>query len=328
MKGDFTRVTFDAANHFSRVLMQQGRVTIDADPNEQAAILLHYVRTLARDLIGPCGGPVDALGFGLTIDSSARPATLTIGSGRYYVDGILCENEAPCSYAGQPDFIPAEDDPLLLQLDDPTAQAFWLYLDVWERHVTSVEDDRVREVALGGPDTCTRAKVIWQVKAVARNPPAGDANAEAACTAPLADLVSLGGARLAAELDPGQQIEDPCVIAPDARFRGPENQLYRVEIHDVSGDGKSATFKWSRDNGSVATAWLNTEGNDLVVASARGFTAGAWVELLDDRNELLGQPGVLVKLASVDGNRLTVSPAARSTIGTAPSANVTSSFSV
>ena len=28
MKGDFTRISFDATNHFSQVLMQQGRVTL------------------------------------------------------------------------------------------------------------------------------------------------------------------------------------------------------------------------------------------------------------------------------------------------------------
>ena len=53
MKGDFSRNTFDPRKHFTRVLMQQGRVQLDADWNEQAAILLHYVRTLAADLIGP-----------------------------------------------------------------------------------------------------------------------------------------------------------------------------------------------------------------------------------------------------------------------------------
>jgi hypothetical protein len=37
---------------------------------------------------------------------------------------------------------------------------------VWERHVTWIEDDSIREPALGGPDTCTRAKVTWQVKAL------------------------------------------------------------------------------------------------------------------------------------------------------------------
>jgi len=53
MKGDFTRDTFNPAKHFSRVLLQQGRVALDADHNEQNAILLHYLRTLARDLIAP-----------------------------------------------------------------------------------------------------------------------------------------------------------------------------------------------------------------------------------------------------------------------------------
>jgi hypothetical protein len=35
---------------------------------------------------------------------------------------------------------------------------------VWERHITTVEDDSIREKALGGPDTATRTKVVWQVK--------------------------------------------------------------------------------------------------------------------------------------------------------------------
>ena len=38
MKGDFSRITFDPKKHYSRVLMQQGRVQLDADWNEQAAI--------------------------------------------------------------------------------------------------------------------------------------------------------------------------------------------------------------------------------------------------------------------------------------------------
>ncbi|HWU85742.1 MAG TPA: DUF6519 domain-containing protein [Kofleriaceae bacterium] len=306
MKGDFSRITFDAANHFSRVLTQQGRVTLDADSNEQAAILLHYVRTLARDLIGPSGGPADALGFQLSLDPSANPKALKISAGRYYVDGILCENEADdYTYHDQPDYAPGDDDKLLAHLKSPQpGTSFWLYLDIWERHLTPVEDDRMREVALGGPDTCTRAKVVWQVKALEL--PSGNPNNS--CTAPLAGLSAIGAAEMAAELDPGHPINDPCVVAPDARYRGAENQLYRVEIHRGSGPSGQPTFKWSRDNGSVASAWLRTEGNDLLVASARGFSAGAWIELTDDQRELRGEPGVLVKLASVDGNRLRVDP--------------------
>src|SRR6185436_19486469 len=126
MKGDFTRLSFDSRNHFSRVLQQQGRVTLDADANEQASILLHHLRTLSRDLFGAFGGPADGSGFNLGIDDSHDPPLLTIGAGHYYVDGILCECDASCDYATQPDYTPrppddsgAGGDALLNWLDEP-----------------------------------------------------------------------------------------------------------------------------------------------------------------------------------------------------------------
>ncbi len=91
MKGDFSRDSFDPVKHFSRVLQQQGRVQLDADWNEQAAILLHYLRTLAADLIGPFAGPAGE-DYGFKIGASEKD-DFSIGKGRYYVDGILCENE-------------------------------------------------------------------------------------------------------------------------------------------------------------------------------------------------------------------------------------------
>ena len=126
MKGDFTRDTFNPLKHFSRVLQQQGRVQLDADWNEQNAILLHYLRALAADLIGPFGGTEQAFGiFNAVIDlksnQTPKPGELglteqeiqrlsdtnvlakdhtvpdgdfLIGIGRYYVDGLMCENEA------------------------------------------------------------------------------------------------------------------------------------------------------------------------------------------------------------------------------------------
>jgi len=38
MKGDFSRNTFRPGSHYSGVLMQQGRVLLDSDWNEQVAI--------------------------------------------------------------------------------------------------------------------------------------------------------------------------------------------------------------------------------------------------------------------------------------------------
>ncbi len=352
MKGDFSRVSFDAKKHFSSVLMQQGRVSLDADPNEEGAILLHYLRTLARDLIGPRGGPSDNLGFELTLDETDHNhPKLMIGKGRYYVDGILVEIDENCDYAHQPDSTPDADDALLRRLNASDGEDVWVYLDVWERHVTWIEDDSIREPALDGPDTCSRAKVVWQVRAIARDQllatlttrrdeiaarikqvPVDTDESRALqvqldslaqdinrltvtngqggmdCTAPL-DALGLSDAQMTARLDPGQQIKDACAVSPDALYRGAENQLYRVELHRGTGSVNGPTFKWSRENGSIATRWLGTEGNDVMVTNGRGFTAGAWIELTDDSNEVTGHPGILVKLTSVDGDRLSVDPA-------------------
>ena len=64
MKGDFTRSTFKPEKHYSGVRMQQGRVQLDADWNEQIDITAHRTEAEAVDVIGGCGGrcPIPALG--------------------------------------------------------------------------------------------------------------------------------------------------------------------------------------------------------------------------------------------------------------------------
>jgi len=183
MKGDFTRDTFDPARHYSGVLLQQGRVQLDADANEQSAILLHYLRTLTRDIVGPHAGPVNECGFEIIteqnsnrldsiVDEARRKylqaeignGNFVIGPGRYYVDGILVENEQAILYSEQPGYpFAGSSSPEGLT----AGMAALVYLDVWERHITFLEDDHIREAALGGRDTCTRAQVVWQVKVLA-----------------------------------------------------------------------------------------------------------------------------------------------------------------
>src|SRR4051812_35434708 len=92
MKGDFSRLTFDAQDEFTSVLVQQGRVLVDADFNEQAAIFSHALRALARDILGDHGGRgegfrVDRWNDGDDVD------VLALHPGRYYVDGLPCDND-------------------------------------------------------------------------------------------------------------------------------------------------------------------------------------------------------------------------------------------
>jgi hypothetical protein len=154
MRGDFSRWTFQPAKHYHGVLKQQGRVDVDADWNEQGAIAAHRVETETMDVVGQSGAPAANAGFLVTPDPTNK--TLLIGAGRAYVDGILCENEQPgLPIADQPDF-PGFAIPT-------TPGVYMAYLKVWLRHVIALDDPRIREDALGGPDTCSRARTVWQV---------------------------------------------------------------------------------------------------------------------------------------------------------------------
>ena len=314
MKGDFSRDTFDKTKHFSRVLMQQGRVQLDADWNEQTAILLHYIRTLAADLIGPFAGPNGAgLGFEIKTkgngDSVPADEGFTIGIGRYYVDGILCENFEQVTYDKQsnlPNPPPIKDK-----------NNYLVYLDVWERHVTPLEDDYIREKALGGPSTATRAEIVWQVKHASWPSKWDGAESQFKTMDWWLEKVAEWQPKLRgclnARVDGAQRSTDPCLTSPEARYRGPENQLYRVEIHAGGKAGGKAgesangpTFKWSRDNGSIVTAIEAMNGLLLTVQDPRGFSAGCLVELTSDELELKGKSGALVPVVAMEGNVLTL----------------------
>ncbi len=294
MKGDLTRNTFLRHKHYTGVRMQQGRVQLDADWNEELDILAHLDRTTRVDVIGHCGGPIHAAGFEVTSSGDA----LTIHQGRYYVQGQLCENESDHNLTAQPD-LPG------LQL--PTTPGTYLaYLDVWEWHVTALEDPDIREVALGGPDTTTRTRLLAQVKLIAV-----DGQAECADFGPdwtPADALSTG--QLSAQAEPAAP-GSVCEVPAQGGYRRLENQLYRVEIHQNSASG-TPSYKWSRENGSVLFAWVGQDGSDKLLISAPprdsnlGLATDDWLELTDDTRELQGRPGVMARVLLVDETVITI----------------------
>ena len=307
MKGDFSRFTFDPQKHYSRVLLQQGRVVTDADFNEQADISVDLMRHFAADLIGPRGGPGDSFRIDPAFDANGESVDcdFAIHRGHYYVDGILCRNEPPVScpsathppliYTAQPYWTP---EPL------EAGEHYFVYLDVWERHVTHLQDDHIREVALGGPDSATRSQVVWQVKAIIPDVDGGTPGAEL-CQELFQQLAPPPSGCMRARALVDEESTEPCIIPPQARYRGPENQLYRVEIHAGSSAEGDATFKWSRDNGSLvypietlkgSTATLEHLGRD----DRQSLSVGDWVEAVDDETALAGEPGPLLKVVAVN----------------------------
>jgi hypothetical protein len=310
MKGDFTRFTFDPAKNYSSVRLQQGRVLLDAEWNEQVDIQQHGEHTTAADVIGPCGAPASPPGTAANFQITAAGSAFDIAPGRIYVDGILVENSAPppASANGQP-YLPA--NPPLIRNDaaDPgvklpaIAGRYLAYLDVWQRHVTVLEDPALREIALGVPDTSTRTQTVWQVFL---QPAAGAMCASLGAAWPPAKAATTGllSARARPAADPANQ----CEIPAGGGYSRLENQLYRVEV-ETSGDLGAATFKWSRDNGMVAARVIDGDASTLTVDnpgrdSVLAFAAGQWVELINDEREWLNQPGKLLEVTAVKGDVL------------------------
>jgi hypothetical protein len=300
MNGDISRQTFNPAKGYTAVVMQQGRVQLDADWNEQQAIHAHRLESALGDLVGATGALKDLAGRdGFQVFSPGAGA-LSVRRGVFYVDGIRSEIAADTALGAQP-WPSGQSWP-------PPAGTYVVYLDVWQRHVSALEDPAIRESALGGPDTAARLQTLWQVKhfGVA----AGSTCASA--LTPFNDFVRRGTVqanrpgRLAAKASAAAGTNTPCVLPPEAGYRGLENQLYRVEVHK-GGPLGTARFKWSRENASVATAVVSVDPNNGLLLKvdglgrdeSLGFANNDWVEFVDDDVELSGSPRVLMQIDQV-----------------------------
>jgi len=298
MPGDYTRFTHKPSKRYAAVLDQQGRVQLDADQNERSDIFRRRVRVQAVDTFGS-----SAVSRFSTPDAfRITGAALNIGVGRMYVDGLLAEIFAGenFTYATQP-FFP--DPPPLNTIIGPNGI---VYLDVWEREITYVQDPELLEKALGGPDTTTRIQTVWQVKVEGTQ-------ATPNCDVDLDALFPPSGGRLSSRAQAAPPSDDPCILSPTGGFRGLENRLYRVEIHR-GGSPATALFKWSRDNASVVSVVENIvlgPQAQLVVSrigrdSVLRFKVGDWVEVRDDHREWMGEPGEMARINAIDEENRTI----------------------
>lgn len=357
MNGDFSRDTAERARlaRYTRVLLQQGRPLLDADFNEQSAIHHDFLRSFIADSMGRGWRPVlgKAGGFSIEPVTPADPKNFKITKGHFYVDGILCDNTMDCTYGSQP------------HSRKPAAlgdESFIAFIECWERHVCAVQQPELREVALGGPDTASRAQIVWQIHATTaklieterirlsaalskRINVVGTDEAKAlnarltslpglvtdvsgaitVATTSLADVVAKSQewfdvhraipSRMRAMAKRDTSDNEACSISPDSIYRGRENQLYRVEIHDSGTVDSGVSFKWSRENGSVLFAVR--KGDSIKVAAntltipletlghdrRTGLCIGDWVEVSSDAFELDGVAPPLGQVTQIDRTR-------------------------
>ncbi|GLQ45817.1 hypothetical protein GCM10007862_08680 [Dyella lipolytica] len=198
MKGDFSRIRFEPGKHYTDVLKQQGRTELDADGNEQRFIDDYRLRTETVDVIGEYGGPVRDPGFAISVVGYQ----IHIGAGRYYVDGLLCENTYLTHYDDQVFLIDPTSTQTAQQLlqelarGDSTA-CLHVFLEVWQRMVTALDDTCLGEPALGQADTTVRLQTVWRVVA-SLDTPKGNPIYKAAID------IAAGAAATAPDLMPGQ----------------------------------------------------------------------------------------------------------------------------
>ena len=327
MKDDVSRSTFRKNKHYRKVRMQQGRVQVDADWNEQADIQAYYDATTLRDIIGKSGTSSENDGFRITIHKN----TYQIGEGRYYVNGWLAENPRDVDGRDQIPHPSGNHDSVPNKMSDGRYLA---YLDVWERHITALDDPHILESALGGADTTTRSKIEWQVRLQRIDEDYLEKKKSLLAQLPgttegiLSSIYDLlrpaqSGTLCARSKRPETDMtskDEFCMLPPKAGYRSLQNRLYRVEIHKAgkAGDG-GATFKFSKDNASLVANITKIQSGKLYIESVGKDIIddfkGHWVEITDDRYDLWAEPGTLVNIKEGTGENSVLEYDRKSIIG-------------
>ncbi|HTW97316.1 MAG TPA: DUF6519 domain-containing protein, partial [Acidimicrobiales bacterium] len=261
MPSDRARVSFDPTRQYRGLVAQQGRVTLEADWNEAVAIAAERDRLVTLDVVGPLGTPDDGYAVSVIppLGGSGAAPDLAIGAGTLYLGGERLELDEAITYSSQPDWLDRSTD-----LDWPSdappdgaAPSFELvYLVATEQEVSAVEDHELADVALGGPDTMQRLRMLQHVL---RFP--GDAETCAAAWLSLRrTLAGYGmavdpatlrlGSTSSLQVGFANEPSTPSLCQPVATggYLGAENQMIRVMVTDV--ESGVANIVWGYDDAS------------------------------------------------------------------------------
>ena len=284
MSSDRSRRTDGLRDSYTGVVAQQGRVILDRDFNAEHGFLAGRIEAEACDMIGPCGTPDDGFAISIPHHTSppgpplwSPPAPLSppvehlgdflIGPGTMYVGGQRAVFETrpaghpvTYSYFDQPDLIPrqASSDVEILR----SRGRELVFLALTEQEVGAVEDPDLLDVALGGPDTTQRLRLLRRVGREAVQAPD--------CTTAWDEALALWRARDGLVLDartmrlwPELRLQvsfsgdaaspDPCDPITQNGYLGAENQTIRVQISDTGATASppgQAKLLWGYDNAS------------------------------------------------------------------------------
>jgi hypothetical protein len=139
---DISRDSFDPLKNYTGVLLQQGRALVDAEWNEQVAVINHQMRKSFAELtksLGPCCGEIkpNDRGDGFRVQ---------MGNGSFFVDGVRCESKREVEVSCPFDLVGSE---------------WTLSVHAWE----AIEQcPAMQDPALAGADSGLRTKIEWNLQ--------------------------------------------------------------------------------------------------------------------------------------------------------------------
>jgi len=346
MPSDLTRpATGDLRQHYKAVVMQQGRVILDRDFNALQDLVNGRIAADALDEIGPCGTPDDGLAVSLppagqsvpaSVSYSApqpwdflvKPGTMYVGGQRVVFDAPAA-HLAPLSYFHQPDWIHPPDPFAHGSASYSVPRHEFVFLHAFEQEVGAVEDPDLLDVALGGPDTTQRVRLMRRIIRL------GVAGTD--CATALADAETDWGqwgylfdpatmrllpqAALQVSFTSALTTTNPCDPVTQGGYLGAENQLIRVMIGEPGSGGKSASLLWGYDNASFLYRVTVEPGGTTLQLSQPPVDAfhcprtGQYVEVLrtaavlgiePDQTDPTGQRTIVRCVAAATGRVATV----------------------
>ncbi|MDA9504180.1 hypothetical protein XI09_05260 [Bradyrhizobium sp. CCBAU 11386] len=278
MSSDRSRRRQEQRDGYKEAVAQQGRVILDRDINAVQRLTADRIEHNALDFVGPCGTPDN--GFAISIpgvsppasmlwsppaffdqnagnrfDFAIAPGTMYVGGERAYLPQRQAGQEVHYSYFDQPDWLIPSMSGVAETKRGTILGSELVYLELTEQEVSAVEDPELLDVALGGPDTTQRVKLLQRIK---RLPVAA-----AGCSDAWSEAAKLWLERDGRRFDPKtmrlepltrlqvgftQELTErnPCDPVASGGYFGVDNQLIRIQLRQ----GDSPSLLWSYDNAS------------------------------------------------------------------------------
>jgi hypothetical protein len=308
MATDVARLSYDPARGYRGVVPQQGRVSLEAEQNEQRVLDTEERRLALLDVIGPAGTPDN--GYAV---SGGDGHQIVVGAGTMYVGGWRLSLDSDLGDYDQPDWLDRDRG--------------WresgrehVVLMVQDTDVTAVEDPALYEVALGGPDSSARTRLLQRIVRLATDGPtcaeALDGDRRLWQRQGLSfdpDTMALeSGSRLQVSWEGDPEPANPCEPSSTGGYLGAENQLVRVQIVRTGQDG-TVDLVWGYDDASSLYRVSADASTNPVLTLDRTPVddfhrprAGQAVQALRATAELAGTDGVIEGYVAALGGQVGV----------------------